>query len=402
MDSEKRQRIYKTIMLVILTALLTFLITTVVLYRHMKDNGETKYILVNNQDSSISGDISKYRAIIDQYFLGEIDEQKLRDGAIKGYIEGLGDEYSQYITKDEYADFEANVMGNYVGIGIYMAVYKNSDEIVIISPMKESPAEKAGLQSGDIITKVDGITYTGDELDTASSKIKGEEGTTVSLEIKRGEETFTVDIVRQKVIVNPVTSEVLEGNVGYISLVSFDEDCSIEFKQKYEELVSKGIKSLIIDLRNNGGGLVKEALTIADYIVPEGKDLLITVNKKENETVEKATKKPIVTVPVVVLVNENSASASEILAGALKDNECATIIGTKTYGKGVIQEILKLTDGSALKLTTEEYYTPSRTKINKIGIEPDIAVELPEGVTPSYNIEREKDTQLQRAIEELK
>ena len=293
-------------------------------------------------------------------------------------------------------------MGNYVGIGIYMAVYKNSDEIVIISPMKESPAEKAGLQSGDIITKVDGITYTGDELDTASSKIKGEEGTTVSLEIKRGEETFTVDIVRQKVIVNPVTSEVLEGNVGYISLVSFDEDCSIEFKQKYEELVSKGIKSLIIDLRNNGGGLVKEALTIADYIVPEGKDLLITVNKKENETIEKATKKPIVTVPVVVLVNENSASASEILAGALKDNECATIIGTKTYGKGVIQEILKLTDGSALKLTTEEYYTPSRTKINKIGIEPDIVVELPEGVTPSYNIEREKDTQLQRAIEELK
>ena len=402
MDSEKRQRIYKTIMLVILTALLTFLITTVVLYRHMKDNGETKYILVNNQDSSISGDISKYRAIIDQYFLGEIDEQKLRDGAIKGYIEGLGDEYSQYITKDEYADFEANVMGNYVGIGIYMAVYKNSDEIVIISPMKESPAEKAGLQSGDIITKVDGITYTGDELDTASSKIKGEEGTTVSLEIKRGEETFTVDIVRQKVIVNPVTSEVLEGNVGYISLVSFDEDCSIEFKQKYEELVSKGIKSLIIDLRNNGGGLVKEALTIADYIVPEGKDLLITVNKKENETIEKATKKPIVTVPVVVLVNENSASASEILAGALKDNECATIIGTKTYGKGVIQEILKLTDGSALKLTTEEYYTPSRTKINKIGIEPYIAVELPEGVTASYNIEREKDTQLQRAIKELK
>lgn len=402
MDSEKRQRIYKTIMLIILTALLTFLITTVVLYRHMKDNGETKYILVNSQDSSISGDISKYRAIIDQYFLGEIDEQKLRDGAIKGYIEGLGDEYSQYITKDEYADFEANVMGNYVGIGIYMAVYKNSDEIVIISPMKESPAEKAGLQSGDIITKVDGITYTGDELDTASSKIKGEEGTTVSLEIKRGEETFTVDIVRQKVIVNPVTSEVLEGNVGYISLVSFDEDCSIEFKQKYEELVSKGIKSLIIDLRNNGGGLVKEALTIADYIVPEGKDLLITVNKKENETIEKATKEPIVTVPVVVLVNENSASASEILAGALKDNECATIIGTKTYGKGVIQEILKLTDGSALKLTTEEYYTPSRTKINKIGIEPDIVVELPEGVTPSYNIEREKDTQLQRAIEELK
>ena len=402
MNSEKTQRIFKTIMIMVLTILITVLVTTVVLYRHMKDDGETKYILVNNEDTSIGGDIAKYRAIVDQYYLGEIDEQELRDGAIKGYIEGLGDEYSQYITKDEYADFEANIMGNYVGIGIYMAVYKDSEEIVVVSPMPNSPAEKAGLKSGDIITKVDGIAYTGDELDTASNKIKGKEGTTVSLEIKREEETFTVDIVRQKVVINPVTSEVLEGDIGYISLVSFDEDCSVEFKTKYEELVRKGIKSLIIDLRNNGGGLVKEALDIADFIVPKGKDLLITVNKTENETVSKADEDPIITVPVVVLVNENSASASEILAGALKDNGVAKIIGTKTYGKGVIQEILRLTDGSALKLTTEEYYTPNKTKINKIGIEPDIVVELPEDVAASYDIEREKDTQLQRAIEELK
>ena len=402
MNSEKTQRIFKTIMIMVLTILITVLVTTVVLYRHMKDDGETKYILVNNEDTSIGGDIAKYRAIVDQYYLGEIDEQALRDGAIKGYIEGLGDEYSQYITKDEYADFEANIMGNYVGIGIYMAVYKDSEEIVVVSPMPNSPAEKAGLKSGDIITKVDGIAYTGDELDTASNKIKGKEGTTVSLEIKREEETFTVDIVRQKVVINPVTSEVLEGDIGYISLVSFDEDCSVEFKTKYEELVRKGIKSLIIDLRNNGGGLVKEALDIADFIVPKGKDLLITVNKTENETVSKADEDPIITVPVVVLVNENSASASEILAGALKDNGVAKIIGTKTYGKGVIQEILRLTDGSALKLTTEEYYTPNKTKINKIGIEPDIVVELPEDVAASYDIEREKDTQLQRAIEELK
>ena len=402
MDSEKRQRIYKTVMLVVLTMLITFLVTTIVLYRYIKKDGDTKYILVSNNDDSIGSDLAKYKAIIDQYYLGEVDEQKLREGAIKGYVEGLGDEYSQYISKEEYSDFSANVMGNYVGIGIYMAVYKDSDEIVIIAPMKGSPAEEAGLQSGDVITKVDGVAYTGEELDTASNKIKGEAGTTVNLEIKRGEETFTLDIVRRKVVVNPLTSEVLEGNIGYIGLASFDEDCSIEFKQKYEELVSKGIKALIIDLRNNGGGLVNEALNIADYIVPKGKELLITVNKKESEKIETAKQDPIITMPVVVLVNENSASASEILVGALKDNECATIVGTKTYGKGVIQEILRLTDGSALKLTTEEYYTPSRAKINKIGIEPNITVELPDDVASSYNVEKQKDTQLQKAIERLK
>lgn len=372
------------------------------MYQYMKNGEGTKYILVSNDDSSIGADLAKYRAIIDQYYLGEIDEQKLRDGAIKGYVEGLGDEYSQYITKEEYEEFSANIMGNYVGIGIYMAVYKDSEEIVVLATMPDSPAEKAGLQSGDIITKVNDVAYTGDELDTASNAIKGEAGTKVTLEIQRGEELLTFEIERQKVIVNPVTSEVLENNIGYISLVSFDEECSEQFKEKYEELASQGIKGLIIDLRNNGGGIVQEALTIANYIVPKGKDLLITVNKNEKEVIEKATEDPIITVPVVVLVNENSASASEILVGALKDNGCATIIGKRTFGKGVIQEVLKLSDGSGIKLTTEEYYTPNRTKINKVGIEPDITVELPEDVVPSYNIDREDDTQLQRAIEELK
>lgn len=402
MDSEKRQRIYKTTMLVVLTVLITFLVTTLFMYQYMKNGEGTKYILVSNDDSSIGADLAKYRAIIDQYYLGEIDEQKLRDGAIKGYVEGLGDEYSQYITKEEYEEFSANIMGNYVGIGIYMAVYKDSEEIVVLATMPDSPAEKAGLQSGDIITKVNDVAYTGDELDTASNAIKGEAGTKVTLEIQRGEELLTFEIERQKVIVNPVTSEVLENNIGYISLVSFDEECSEQFKEKYEELASQGIKGLIIDLRNNGGGIVQEALTIANYIVPKGKDLLITVNKNEKEVIEKATEDPIITVPVVVLVNENSASASEILVGALKDNGCATIIGKRTFGKGVIQEVLKLSDGSGIKLTTEEYYTPNRTKINKVGIEPDITVELPEDVVPSYNIDREDDTQLQRAIEELK
>lgn len=403
MDYDKKQRIYKTIMLVFLAMLITFVVTTVFMHQKLKNEGPTKYVLVSNNDDSIGAEISRFRTIIDQYYLGEVNEEELKEGAIRGYIEGLGDDYSSYITKEEYEEFETNIMGNYVGIGIYMAVYKDSNEIVVVSPIINSPAEKAGLKSGDIITKVNDVEYQGvDGLEEASNKIKGEAGTTVNLEIKRDEEILTFNITREKVVMNPITAEVLEHNIGYLQVMSFDEECSKEFKQKYEELKGRGIKSLIIDLRNNGGGIVQEALKIADYIVPKGKTLMITVNKKEKEIKEVAEEDPIIDIPVIVLVNENSASASEILVGALRENNCAKVIGTKTYGKGVIQEILKLTDGSALKLTTEEYFTPNKNKINEIGIEPDVVVELPDDVQPSYSIERDVDTQLNKAIELLK
>lgn len=403
MNYDNKQRIYKMIMLIFLSVLITFVVTTIFMNQKFKNEGLTKYVLVSNDDGSVGTELSKFKTIIDKYYLGEVDEEKLKEGAISGYISGLGDKYSSYISKSEYEEFQTNIMGNYVGIGIYMAVYKDSGEIVIIYPIKESPADKAGLLSGDIITKVDGIEYKGaDGMEEASNKIKGEEGTSVNIEIKRGEDTLNFEIEREKVIMNPITTKVLENDIGYLQVMSFDENCSNEFKSKYEELQSKGVKSLIIDLRNNGGGIVKEALNIADYIVPKDKTLMITINKTEKEVVEKAKEDPIISVPIIVLVNENSASASEILVGALKDNNCAKIVGTKTYGKGVIQEILKLTDGSALKLTTEEYFTPNRSKINGVGIEPDITIDLPEGVQTSYDIEKDKDTQLSKAIELLK
>lgn len=403
MNYDNKQRIYKTIMLIFLSVLITFVVTTIFMNQKLKNEGLTKYVLVSNDDGSVGTELSKFKTIIDKYYLGEVDEEKLKEGAISGYISGLGDKYSSYISKSEYEEFQTNIIGNYVGIGIYMAVYKDSEEIVILYPIKESPAEKAGLLSGDIITKVDGIEYKGtDGMEEASNKIKGEEGTKVNIEIKRGEDTLSFEIEREKVIMNPITAKVLENDIGYLQVMSFDENCSNEFKSKYEELQSKGVKSLIIDLRNNGGGIVKEALNIADYIVPKDKTLMITINKTEKEIVEKSKEDPIVNVPIIVLVNENSASASEILVGALKDNNCARIVGTKTYGKGVIQEILKLTDGSALKLTTEEYFTPNRNKINGVGIEPDIIIDLPEGVQTSYDIDKDKDTQLNKAIELLK
>lgn len=392
MNKEKTQKIYKIIMLIALVAFITFIITTVFLYN--TNLGNTKYVLVSNNDNTIAEELARFRTIIDEYYLGEIDENKLKESAIKGYVEGLGDEYSEYITKEEYEEYEINIMGNYVGIGIYMSVYKDSDEIVVLSTIEDSPAESAGILTGDIILKVDGIEYDGEHLDEASAAIKGEEGTKVKIEIKRNEQIMELEIERKKVIVNPVKSEVKENNIGYIKLTSFDEETSKIFKEKYEELQKQNIQSLIIDLRDNGGGIVQEALTIADYMLEKDSKMLITVNKKENEVIETAKTDPIITIPVVLLVNENSASASEILAGALKDNNRAKIVGTKTYGKGVIQELLRLKDGSAIKLTTEEYYTPNRTKINKVGIEPDELVENKK--------DEQTDLQLQKAIEMVK
>ena len=236
----------------------------------------------------------------------------------------------------------------------------------------------------------------------ASNKIKGEEGSTVKLELLRGNETITYEIKRENIKVNPVEAKVLQNNIGYIKFSSFDEDTAEDFKKKYEELNKQGIKSLIIDLRNNGGGIVTEALEIADYFTPKDSILLYEVDKNNKEEIEKSKNDAIINMPVIILTNENTASSSEILAGALKDLEKAKIVGTKTYGKGVIQEVLSLPDGSGIKITSEEYLTPNKTKINKVGIQPDVEIKLPETVKNILDVEEKDDTQLQKAIEMLK
>ena len=236
----------------------------------------------------------------------------------------------------------------------------------------------------------------------AANKIKGENGSSVKLEILRNGETLTFDIKREKIVTNPVIAEKLENNIGYISLSSFDEETSKSFEKKFEELKSQNITSLIIDLRNNGGGIVDEAIEIANCIADKGSTLLITVDKNKKEEITKSKKDPIINMPIVVLVNENTASASEILAGALKDLNKATIVGKKTYGKGVIQQFITLSDGSGLKITSEEYFTPNRTTINKVGIEPNEVVELPDSVKNTLTVDKKDDTQLQKAIEIIK
>lgn len=283
---------------------------------------------------------------------------------------------------------------------MYQNTVKNTIEVLY--PIENSPAEKIGLQYGDIIKKVDGIEYDGDDFDIISTKIKGKEGTKVNIEIERNGEMISFEVERKKIDLYPMEHEVLENNIGYIKITSFDEDSAKEFKNLYNQLNKSSIKGFVLDLRNNGGGIVEEALEIADYMLEKEDVILITKDKSGNEKIEKSSKKPIINVPIVVLVNENTASASEIIAGALKENGKATIVGEKTYGKGVIQELISLRDGSGIKITIEEYYTPNKNKINKIGIEPDEKISLPDEVISIYEIDRNYDTQLHKALEILK
>ena len=366
MEKEKKYRIYKIIMIIAISIFLTFMITSISLYTYF-----TKNPIVISTNSSNSKDISsklqKYKDIIDKYYLGEVDESKLEEGAIKGYIEGLDDPYTEYISKEDMKSYLDDAMGNFVGIGIYMVKNTEVDRIQVLATIKGSPAEKAGVQPGDIIMSVDGVEYKGSDMTAAANNIKGDEGTKVNIEFLRGTETVKYEITREKVKVNQIEGKVLTNNIGYIEFTSFDETTAEDFKAKYDELAKKGIQSLIIDLRNNGGGIVDQALEIADYITPKDSVLLYEVDKNGKETVKKAK-----------------------------------IVGTKTYGKGVIQQILTLSDGSGLKVTIEEYQTPNRNKIHKIGIEPDEKVELPDTVKNVLSVKEEEDTQLQKAVEMLK
>ena len=402
MEEGKRFKVYKIIMLVVLVAFITFFVTSIGMYQYFTTDGFGKRAVAKAKESEeIVETLDQYRRIIDKYYLGDIDEEKLKEGAISGYIEGLGDEYTEYISKKDMADYMADTMGNFVGVGIYMVQDTETNRIMVLSPIKGGPAQKAGLQPGDYIISVDGVEYSGEQMTEASNNIKGEEGTTVKIEILRGNETLNFELTRENIKVNPVEGEVLEDDIGYITFSSFDEGTADEFKSKFEELQGQRITSLIIDLRNNGGGIVDEALNIANYILDKDSVILYEVNKSNEEEVEKTTDDPIINMPIVVLTNGNTASSSEILAGALKDHGKATIVGTKTYGKGVIQQIITLSDGSGLKITSEKYLTPNRTEINKVGIEPDEEVELPDSVTNVLNVERSEDTQLQKAIEVL-
>lgn len=391
MNREKCYKIYKVILIIILTALVTFTVTTMWLYK----TSAIQYITLANADTTGIGSIlSVFKQKLDDEYLYDIDENAMIEAAIKAYVGAAGDEYTEYFTSEEMEKFTTATTGNYVGIGIYMYANLEENEIIISYPIKGGPAEEIGIKSGDIITKINGKSYDASEITELSEEIKGEAGTTVEIEIKRNDEIMQFNVERRTVEIYTIEGKVLNDNIGYIPIYSFDEGCSEEFKNAYEDIKNKGITSLIIDLRDNGGGLVDEAMKISEYILDIDSTMLITVDKKNEEEVTKSKESPIINMPIVVLVNENTASASEMLTGALQDNQKAKVVGTTTYGKGVIQELYTLKDGSGLKITIKEYYTPNKNKINKTGIKPDYEVE--------YSKTENSDTQVEKAIELLK
>ena len=392
MKSFKTKWIFLTILIAIFTAVLASDFTLYYYGMTSLNKEETAQNAEENIEA-ISDTLKNFRKVIDQIYIGDIDEQKIMDETIRGYVNGLDDEYSEYMTADEWEEYQAAALGNYVGIGIYMSVDKN-DNVVVVEPIKGTPAEAAGLKSGDVIVYVDDESVIGVDSDIVSSKIKGEEGTKVKITVLRGTEYIDFEIERKAIKVYHVETEMLENNIGYISLIAFDEGCAEEFKTAYLDLKAKGAKKIILDLRNNTGGLVVECLEIADMILPKGNIELITVDAQDNREISESKNDPIVEGEMVVLINEYSASASEILVAALKENDRAEVVGKTSYGKGVIQSVLELNDGSVLKLTVSEYFTPKENKINKIGVEPDHEVEL--------DIENMVDTQLNKAIEILK
>ncbi len=398
---ERKQIIYKCILVIVFVACITAVITCYAAFNCMEQN----YFLVTGEIgenskqniNTISSALKDFRKLIDEYYIGEVDEKKVMDETIKGYVNGLDDEYSEYMTAEEWEEYQINTLGNYVGIGIYMT-QDVAGNVVVIEPIEGSPAEAAGLQANDYIVEVDGESVIGQDTAKVSSKIKGEEGTMVKLKVIRDNQYVTMDVERKAIKVYHVKNEMLENNIGYIKLSTFDEGCSDEFETAFKDLQGKGAQKLIIDLRDNTGGLVDEALKIADMIVPKDKKMLITKNSKGQTETTVAKQDVMIDMDIIVLVNGYSASASEILVGCLQDNKEAKIVGTTTYGKGVIQNVFSLSDGSVLKLTTAEYFTPNETQINKKGINPDFAVQL----VPEAEGQEEIDEQLNKALEMLK
>lgn len=349
-------------------------------------------------------------ALIDKYFLFDenmTEEEQKKNGTAedwiyRGYMYSLNDPYSVYYDKDEYTSLNEENSGTYCGIGVQVSQNVYTGIITAVKIFKDSPAQEAGMLPGDILYKVEDIEATGEDLSLlVSDHIRGEEGTKVHLTVYRQSTDEYVEMdVERRMVENPtVEYEMLENKAGYISLSSFEEVSSEQFKKAVDDLTAQGMEKLIVDLRNNGGGVVQAAKEIADYLLPDGKTIVSFKGKGIDDSTYSSDDGHEVDVPIILLVNGESASASEVLTGALKDNNWATIVGEKTFGKGIAQGVFNLPDGSGLKLTTAYYYTPSGECIHKLGIEPDVTVALAEDLKSKIEIPKSEDNQLQTALE---
>ncbi len=347
--------------------------------------------------------IEELKAYADLYYYDEINEDALRDGLYEGLISGLGDKYSVYYNAEDNAQMKLDTTGKYYGIGAGLRQDPDTMVVSISKVYEGTPSEEAGLFADDIILSVDGTEATSMEVTELVKLIRGEEGTVVHLEIYRTStgENLSFDVTRANVTLPSISHEMIEGGIGYIHIDSFEEETAVQFEQALADLEEQGMKALILDVRYNGGGLVTSVVQILDDILPEGL-LVYTEDKNGGRQEYVSSGNTALACPLAVLINGDSASASEILAGAIKDYEYGTLIGTTTYGKGIVQSVFQLEDGDAVKLTTAKYFTPKGNYIHEVGIDPDIALEYeyldPEG----EEYELQYDNQVQKAVEVLR
>lgn len=349
--------------------------------------------------------------VLDKYYLRDYNSEKLADMTASAAALSVEDPYTVYYTKEQFSDLLDSSNGDFVGIGATVSVTEDN-EIVILAPIEGSPAEKAGLQAGDILMKIEGEAYTGDQLSEAIEAIRGinsgkEAGVSVSVTVRRGDDVFDVTLTRERIHTDSVSYKMLDDYIGYIKIDAFntksknEKDTYEEFIQAIDELKNQGADKLIFDVRNNGGGDAEIVSKMLDYLLPEG--LIMYTEDKHGNRNEVMSDASELNMKMAVITNENSASASELFTGALKDYKKAVVVGKRTFGKGVVQTVIPFLDGSGIKVTTSNYFTPGGTCVQDVGITPDIEVELPEEYKNMVvtKLEFEQDTQLQKAVEVL-
>lgn len=386
----KKVDLGKALIVIIVTNIITALIFSIIFIPYLgKKNMVTddEYSFLKKFEKMI-----QIKNIVTKNYVDKIDEDKMVEGALKGMVNYPTDRYTVYLDEKEFKDLMAQTEGSYAGVGIYLD--EKDGRIIVVSPIEGSPAEKAGIKSGDIITKVNDKEFYYKDIDKAVAMMKGKEGIKVKLSVYRdGKGYLDFNLKTEKIVIKSVKHEMLKDSIGYIRIASFDEHTSKDFNKALSDLKSKGMKGLILDLRDNGGGLLESSVQVANKLLGEGTVVYTIDNKGEKE--EWTSDSDKINVPLVLLVNEGTASASEIVSGSVRDFKAGTLIGTKTFGKGLVQTIIPLEDGSGLKVTIAKYYTPSGECIQGIGIKPDIVLDLPQ----NQEITRENDTQLIKAIE---
>ena len=338
--------------------------------------------------------------LIEMYYYEDVDTQEMLESAAIGLVAGVGDVYSTYYTKEDMDAFNEETEGEYAGIGCQLLADPTDQLITVTRVFKGSPAEEVGMREGDKIVYVNDLYYSAYEMDAAVDVMRGTPGESVKVTVMRDLETIDFDIVRKVVNINYIEHQILDGNIGYVMVFDFLGDAVEGFARALESFKAADVQALIIDLRNNGGGLLDAAVSMADLILPEGR--VVSLRDKFGFEDVMEIDNEYYDIPMVVLVNEYSASASEILAGAIRDYGEGTLVGKKTFGKGVVQSVVDFPDGSGLKVTTARYYTPSGECIHEVGIEPHVAAELDEDAVTRYglnNLPHDQDAQLQRALE---